>query len=254
MITFPQQFEVECVDKRVALTDGSSTPTSVSANKLIDTAADFSNVIVGDYVTLADAPQKYTLVTVVDSGTELTLEDDIILGTDYEYAVLSKATAFQLEVDVSAYAGETVPNLKKFLSVADGVDTNGYSLDYTVSGCKVVSVDSNTQCTIDIPVGGDTTIYFNSTNHINSIDVSEIDFVLVQEQELVLAGPFGKTAVGYAKIELNGLPGDAPVGVSNSALLMSDVLEAIVDSVSGSWQSAPAVNTRALGGGRMAFG
>lgn len=262
MITFPQQYTIECLDKRVTGTAASDTPTSVVANKLVDTGADFSNVTVGDYVVLAADPRKYAQVTALDSGTQLSLADDIILGTDYKYYIVPEATAFQLNVDIDNYDGETVPNFKLFLVAGDNVESEaaGGDLEYTVSGCEIVSIDSATQCTVSLPLGNNQTFLFNPTKKILAVGVDDIDFILIQEvdgggeDELVLAGSFGKKGSGYAKIGLNGQAGDSPVGLSNGSLLMSDVLEAIVGSVSGGWQNTPAVNIRALGGGRLAHG
>ena len=259
MITFPQQYSIECVDKRVAGTIASDEPTSVVANKLVDTAANFSNVAVGDYVVLSADPRKYAQVTAVDSNTQLSLADNIILGTDYLYYIVPEATAFQLNVDLDNYDGETVPNFKQFLTVGDNVEAEAAGgLEYTVSGCEIVSIDSTTQCTVSLPLGLNQTFLFNPTKKILAVGVDDIDFVLIQEvagggeDELVLAGSFGKQSDGYAKIGLNGQDGDSPVGLSDGSLLMSDVLEAIVNSVSGGWQNTPAVNIRALGGGRFA--
>jgi len=68
----------------------SGKSTSVTANKLNDSAANFQNGRVGgtDIVQqITSSPAKLTTVTGIDSGITLSLTDDIFLSTGLEYVV-----------------------------------------------------------------------------------------------------------------------------------------------------------------------
>ena len=95
-ISLPCLLNTQTTSARVTGTTASFTPSSVTANKLVDTANSFSNVSIGDYVVLQDNPKVFTTVTALDSATQLSLDDDIITSlTDY-YFVVTAANAFKV--------------------------------------------------------------------------------------------------------------------------------------------------------------
>ena len=55
-ISLPQNLQIEAVSARVSGTDVSTEPSSVVANKLVDTANNFTSVAIGDVVVLLDTP------------------------------------------------------------------------------------------------------------------------------------------------------------------------------------------------------
>jgi len=100
-------------------TEESGTTTSTVSNKLVDSNQNFNtNVTVGDYV-INETDSTQTTVTAIDSGTQLSLADDIFTsGEDY---VIYHAPEFTLNFDNEIdewnqidYGGETNSLFKKW--------------------------------------------------------------------------------------------------------------------------------------------
>ena len=172
-ISLPCLLNSQTISARVTGTTASFTPSSVTANKLVDTANSFSNVSIGDYVVLQDNPKVFTTVTALDSATQLSLDDDIITSlTDY-YSVVTAANAFKVVRNNSG--GENF-NFQVLVSPGDLVETGStQDIDQTLTGCRVVSVDSPTQFTVDLPMGGSENIQVSRQGTIDPIDLSDID-------------------------------------------------------------------------------
>ncbi|WP_291811435.1 hypothetical protein [Limnobacter sp.] len=228
------------------------TPTSIATNKVINTNQDFTNVSVGDYVTLACAPNNYARVTEVNSTTELTLDTDLITSLEHLFRVVSESTAFVLEVDLSEYdSPEVAPNFFKFLSKGDGVEhLEGAPGDYTVTGCKVISVDSPTRCTIDVPLSGGT-VLAQPTNSVTGVESEDIAVIYSDPVASNLVVGNGQIAYQFP-LNVN-IPSGIINGIQNRNVLLQDVLDAIIADVGGAWQSTPSVDRRELGGGEFVF-
>lgn len=256
MIVFPKKYDVECLTKYpTGVTTGEPgiTPTSIATNKVINTNQNFANVTVGDYVTLACAPQNYARVTEVNSATELTLDADLITSVNHLFRVVRQDVAFIMEVDPDQYdSPEQTPNFYKFLSKGDRVEPQSAPpAQYAISGCRVISVDSPTRCTVDVPLSGQT-VGFMPINSVTSLESEDVAVVYIRPDN------GASLVVGNGVIELQfDDTGDIPAGVINGIqdrnVLRSDVIEAIASDVGGAWQGAPTVNTRELGGGEFVF-
>lgn len=240
-ISLPSVLSNDTTSARVASTDASVTPSSVSANKLIDTANSFSNVAVGDYVVLQDNPKVFTTVTALDSATELSLDDDIITSTSDYYFVLTAATAFKIVRDNS---GAENYNYQVLVSPGDLVDSSDtQDVDQTLSGCRVVSVDGVGQLTVDLPMGGYTSVEVSMQKFPNALDLSNIDvFYNDADNEEVVAATVAGDIDSYVSLYGYGLDAAA-----SRAIILSDLEEAIVDSVGGGWKTNIPVNQRATG-------
>ena len=232
-ISFPINFEFTAVTARVIDSDSSSTPSSVSAGKLVDTGNNFTNVTVGDIVLLQDDPATYTSVTVVDSTTELTLAKDIITSTGDYYFVLTAADAFKVIQDGTSY------NFSVLVKRGDPIDSGDTSdIIATNSGCRIVSVDSSTQLTTTLPMGGYT--YLNALRIGTSapMNVDNIDFFLYDsDDEAIVANAYyvGSTLQAY------------PSSTANAAIALMDFEDAIVRAVSHGYRTNAPINTRAFG-------
>ena len=255
MIVFPKTYDIECLTKAptgVGTGTLGITPTSVATNKVINTNQDFTNVSVGDYVTLACAPNNYARVTEVNSTTELTLDADLITSVEHLFRVVSQSTAFVLEVDPDEYdSPEETPNFFKFLSKGDGVEhLEGAPGDYTVTGCKVVSVDSPTRCTIDLPLSGGT-ILAQPANSVTGVETEDMAVVYSDPDESNLV--IGNGYISYQFPFDITIPSGVTNGIQNRSVLLEDVISAVVADVGGAWQGSPNVDRRELGGGEFVF-
>lgn len=240
-ISLPSMFSPDAISARVASTTASNTPSSVSANKLIDTANSFSNVAVGDYVVLQDNPKVFTTVTALDSATELSLDDDIITSTSDYYFVVTAADAFKVVRDNSG--GENY-NYQVLVSPGDLVDASDtQDIDQTLSGCRVVSVDGVGQLTVDLPMGGHANLEVSTQKSPNALDLSNIDvFYNDAGLEEVVAATVAGDIDSYPSLVGYGLDAAA-----SRAIILSDLEKAIVDSVGGGWKTNIPVNQRAIG-------
>jgi hypothetical protein len=219
-------------------TDGSNLPSSIVANKLVDTESDFTNVSVGDVVVLIDSPDTYASVTAVDSNTELSLDRDIIKSLTDAYYVLPEANAFKVVLD-----GTQDYNLDVLCSPGDLVDTNSTEeVDATLSGCRVVSVDGPNQLTVDMPMGGYESVIIGLQKQPNQLDVGLIDIIFMNDGELLLTSYEGSFASNYA-----GLYAYGSGGAAIERVIIEDVEDAIVEAVGGGYRTNAPINQRALG-------
>ena len=221
--------------------DGSQQPSSVAANKLVDTANDFSNVSIGDYVVLWDDPTVFTTVTALDSATQLSLADDIITDTGKYYLVVTAADAFKVTLDTSQGEGY---NFDVFCAPGDLVETSGENIDQTLSGCRIVSIDSSTQITVDLPFGGYSNVNIGLQKTLNTYDADGIDvfYCNVDDEELVISSILGDDS-SYASLYTYGVADTATTG----AVMLSDVKDAIVEAVGGGYRTNAPINQRAIG-------
>lgn len=216
-------------------TDGSNLPSSIVANKLVDTENSFANVSVGDVVVLIDSPNIYASVTAVDSDTELSLDRDIITAFN-AYFVLTEANAFKVVVD-----GTEDYNLDVLCSPGDLVETTSTEdIDQTLSGCRVVSVDGPNQLTVDMPMGGYDGVKIGLQKQPNQIDVGLIDAIYMIDGELLLTSYEGDNASTYASLYVYG-----EGGVEQA--IIEDVEDAIVEAVGNGYRTNAPINQRALG-------
>lgn len=221
--------------------DGSEQPSSVAANKLVDTANDFSNVSIGDYVVLWEDPRVFTTVTALDSATQLSLADDIITSTDQYYLVVTAADAFKVTLDTTSGEGY---NFEVFCAPGDLVETSGQDIEQTLSGCRVVSIDSPTQITVDLPFGGYSDAFIGLQKNLNTFDADGIDVFYYDNSgpEIVVA-PLTGDSVNYASLYPYGLADSATTG----AVMLSDLKDAIVEAVGGGYRTNAPINQRAFG-------
>lgn len=234
-ISFPQHLNFDAVSNLVAGTEAGTEPTSIAAFKLIDSAAPFAQVVVGDVVVLADHPGTFATVTVVDSITELTLDKDIIKGVGDYYLVLTADLAFKVVQDGTDY------NFLQLFSPGSRVDTDATEdLNYTLSGCGVVSVDSPTQLTTDIPMGGYNSIYV-TTDKKAFCNVESIDVFYLGDEEIVLTG-YKFEEDNYASITTN-----PDIWSNESQGSLDDVADAISKSVAGGYRNDSPINIRTFG-------
>lgn len=228
-ISSPQNVQFEAVSNRVAGTLANTEPTSIAPFKLIDSAAPFAQVVVGDVVVLTDYPGTFATVTVVDSTTQLTLDKDIIKTTSDYYRVLTADLAFKVIQDGTDY------NFLRLFSLSSRVDTSSTEdVEYTVSGCRVVSVDSPTQLTTDLPMGGYQGMAVTTKKKV-FCNVETIDVFYLSGSEIVLAG-YKFADNNYASI----YPNPAEAG-------LADVAAAISKSVGGGYSNDSPINTRTFG-------
>lgn len=227
------------VSARVTGTDASDVPSSVTANKLVDTANSFSNVSIGDYVVLKDNPKVFTTVTALDSATQLSLDDDIITSTSDGYFVVTAADAFKVVQDGTSYNFDVLVSRG---DLVDSEDTNDISL--TLSGCRVVSVDSPTQFTVDLPMGGYETIAIALQNQpVDCLDVNHIDVFWgnAADEEILLTSLAGDNySIGF-------YPSGQPPFAPTTAIILSDIEDAIVEAIGGGYRTNVPINQRALG-------
>ena len=256
MIVFPKTYDIECLTKAptgVGTGTLGITPTSVATNKVINTNQDFTNVSVGDYVTLACAPNNYARVTEVNSTTELTLDADLITSLEHLFYVVSESTAFVLEVDPDEYdSPEQTPNFFKFLSKGDRVEKElAPPGEYSISGCRVISVDSPTRCTVDVPLSGQTVRFIpvNSVTSVESQDIAVVFKDFSDNNALVI----GNGKIDWQFSDDADIPSGVTNGIQNRDVLLSSVINAIVTDVGSAWQTAPRVDTTELGGGEFVF-
>lgn len=256
MIVFPKNYYVECLEKSPDGVTGGElgiTPTSIATNKVINTNQNFANVSVGDYVTLACAPQNYARVTEVNSATELTLDADLITSLEHLFYVVSESTAFVMEVDPDEYdSPEQTPNFYNFLSNGDRVESDSAPpAEYSISGGRVISVDSPTRCTVDVPLIGQTTVFIpaNSVTSIESQDIAVVFKDFTDNDALVIGN--GKIEWQFSSDE--DIPSGLTNGIQNRDVLLSNVIDAIVTDVGGAWQNAPRVETTELGAGEFVY-
>lgn len=234
-ISFPQHLNFDAVSNLVAGTEAGTEPTSIAAFKLIDSSAPFAQVVVGDVVVLIDYPGTFATVTAVDSITELTLDKDIIKGVGDYYFVLTADLAFKVIQDGTDY------NFLQLFSPGSRVDTNATEdISYTLSGCGVVSVDSPTQLTTDIPMGGYNSIYV-TTDKKAFYNVESIDVFYLGDEEIVLTG-YKFEEDNYASITTNpDIWSNEPQGS------FDDVADAISKSVAGGYRNDSPINIRTFG-------
>lgn len=95
------------------------TNTSTSANKLIDSGANFTGTQVGDIVE-NNTDGTFSAVTAIDSATQLSLDSDIFTGTGKTYYVWKtpklgsrwiECNGQTIDDEDSPYDGVTAPNL-----------------------------------------------------------------------------------------------------------------------------------------------
>jgi hypothetical protein len=230
-ISFPQNVSFNAVSSRVAGTEFAIEPTAIAPFKVINTAGTtFSQVAVGDVVCIYDYPGTFATVTVVDSATELTLDKDIIKGTSDYYLVLTADSAFKVIQDGTDH------NFLQLFSPGSRVDTEATEdLNYTVSGCGVVSVDSPTQLTTDIPMGGYDFIHV-TTDKKAFCNVENIDVFYISNDEIVLTG------YKFEDFEYPAILTDLEPQGS-----LDDVVDAISKSVAGGYRNDSPINTRTFG-------
>ena len=231
------------VSARVTGTDASNTPSSVTANKLVDTANSFSNVSIGDYVVHQDNPKVFTTVTALDSATQLSLADDIITSTSDYYFVLTAADAFKVVQDGTSYNFDVLVSRG---DLVDSEDTNDISL--TLSGCRVVSVDSPTQFTVDLPMGGYSSVEIALQNQpVDCLDVNHIDAFWgnADNEEIIM------TSLAGDNFNIGFSPGGQPPFAQITAIILSDMEDAIVRAIGGGYRTNAPINQRALGAQRL---
>ena len=222
--------------------DASEQPSSVAANKLVDTGNDFSNVSIGDYVVLWDDPSVFTTVTALDSATQLSLADDIITDTDQYYLVVTAAEAFKVTLDTTAGEGF---DFNVLCAPGDLVEAGGQSMDQTLSGCRIVSIDSPTQITVDLPMGGYGDVIIGTQKNANTYDVDGIDVFYADpnnNEEFVLATIAGDNS-SYATLYAYGFNDIA----DTMAVMLIDIKDAIVEAVGGGYRTNAPINQRAIG-------
>ncbi len=231
-ISLPQNVQVNEVSARVSGTDVSNEPSSVVANKLVDTANNFTSVAIGDVVVLIDTPGTFTTVTALDSTTELSLAKDIIKSTDDNYFVLTAADAFKI------VQNGTLLNFLQLFSVGSAVDFNdGEVITKTLSGCLVTSVDSSTQLTTDLPMGGYGEEVFITTKNKIFFNVEALDVFYADtgNEEIALTG-YAFDNMNYASVYSDTMPSS-----------LEDIAEAVSEAVGGGYRNNAPINTRTLG-------
>jgi len=129
-------------------------------------------------------------------------------------------------------------------SFLDLVDAGGNDIDQTLSGCRVVSVDSPTQVTVDLPMGGYNDLYFGFQKSLSPYDADGIDVFYYDDgnQELVLTNTEGDSD-NYASLYPLGTEGTAVTG----AQMLAAVKDAIGEAVGGGWRTNAPIDQTYIG-------